>query len=140
MLPVLGMFGEFFSDANFLLKLFVLMAIVQYAMMHLGKTPMAYAIIAAFSYFVFFSDLWALFGGVYLLYMLFMIGISGIIIDFFFVTQGAQGAPGAGQGETDPRSPVDSGRDLAERMHQIQGRGHAPHPGMGMRPPPMRPG
>ncbi len=139
MLALLGLFGEMFADANFVLKLFVLMAIVQWAQMHLGKTAMSYALIAAFCYFVFFSDLWLLFGGVYLLYMLFMLGVASIIIDFFFVTQGAQGAPGAGQGETDPRSPVDSGKDIAERMHHMQG-GHNPHPGMGMMRPPMRPG
>ncbi len=131
---VLGFFGELFGDANFILKVFVLMTIVQWAMMHLGKTTLSYALIAVFCYFVFFSDLWALFGGVYLLYTLFMLGFASIIIDFFFVTQPMGGAP-AGGSETDPRSPVDSGKDLMDRMH----RGHAPHPGM-MRPPPMRPG
>ncbi|MBS3063288.1 MAG: hypothetical protein J4203_05450 [Candidatus Diapherotrites archaeon] len=135
MLTFLGFLGEMFADANFVLKIFILLTIVSWARMHLGKSALSYILIAGFCYFVFFSDLWALFGGVYLLYMLFMLGFASIIIDFFFVTQ-SQGMPQ--QGQEEQGSPVDSGKDVMERMHGMR----HPHPGLGARPrpPPMMPG
>jgi hypothetical protein len=73
------------------------------------------------SYFVLF-DLWWFFGGVFILYLLLTIGVTGIIIDYFFLTQ-QQGAPS----ENRP--------DLVG--HEVRGRGgEVMHP----KPPPIRPG
>ena len=116
-------FTEFFADMNMVIKIFALLAIISFVKNHLGTSPLGIIVIVGFSYFILF-DIWKLFGTIYVLYMVLMFGISGIIIDFFFVTSGG-GVPSQG-GE----APLSSGADLASRAHVIQR----------MRRPPMRPG
>lgn len=102
--------GELVTDFSFVLKIFVFMAIYQFAKNHVGGGTMGIAVIMIFSWFVLFV-FWPLFGTLYLLYMLGMVGIGGVIIDFFFV------APRAGE---EQGSPVSSGADLAKRMMQMK--------------------
>ncbi|MEW6295808.1 MAG: hypothetical protein AB1467_05985 [Candidatus Diapherotrites archaeon] len=75
---------EFLSDMNLVLKVLVLITVGRFVMEHVGTGPLGIILIAGVFIFV-FGELWWLFGGVYLLYMLLMAGISGIIIDFIFV-------------------------------------------------------
>lgn len=75
---------EFFSDFNLILKLFVLLLIISFVFNHLGKTPMAWVVIAALAYFILW-DAWQFFGTVYILYMFLAMGFVGFIIDYFFM-------------------------------------------------------
>jgi len=129
--------GELFSDLMLALKLFALLSVVSFVFSHLGKGPLSYALIGGLSWFVLF-DYWKFFGGVFLLYSLLAMGISGILIDFFFVS----GMSGGGE----ESSPVDSSMDLLARQRQLQnaqriqgnlsGGATAPGGTIGARPPP----
>ena len=109
MLPLL-LFTELFSDAGLVLKIFVLLTIISFFINHLGKTPVSIVLIVGVSYFVLF-DLWVLFGGIYIIWMLLVFGVSGIIIDFFFV--------GAFSGQQGQEAPVSSGHDLLKRQEAM---------------------
>jgi len=120
LMPILFLDG-LFSDMTLVLKIFTLMAIISYITNHLGKGPIAILLIAVFSWFIIF-DYFAFFGGIYILYMLLAFGLTGVIIDIFFVTPGhgqAQQAAGIGEGG----EPISSGQEFMEKrtMHP---RGH----------------
>jgi len=98
--------GELVADATIVLKIFVLLTIISFFLNHLGKTPISIVLIIGVSYFVLF-DLWVLFGGIYIIWMLLLFGVTGIIIDFFFV--------GAFSGQQEEK-PISSGADLLKRQ------------------------
>ncbi len=121
-LPVMDIFGifEFFGDLNLILKIFVWLTLVSWIRNHVGTGPVSWILIIGLTYFVIFNG-WQLFGPIYVLYMLLMFGISGIIIDFFFISAGGQPQPTDVEGM---ESPISSGVDLQEkRMHGA----HAAH-------------
>lgn len=101
---------ELFSDMTLALKLFALLGVISFVYSHLGKGPLSYALIGGISWFVLF-DYWKFFGGIFLLYSLLTLGISGILIDFFFVS---------GMGGSEQPSPVDSSMDLLMRQKQLE--------------------
>jgi hypothetical protein len=104
--------AEFFADFNLVLKIFVLLTIISFVLNHIGKGPLGWGLILGLSVFILF-DFWAFFGPVYILYMLLVLGVSGIVIDFFFVS----GMGGGGEAQ-----PVDSGKDLMMRQRELQQR------------------
>ena len=118
MIPVLFssilFIGELFSDMDIVLKIFVLLAIFAYVTQHLGKGPVAILIILGMSYFIIF-DYWKFFGGVYVLYVLILLGIGGVLIDFMFITPSAHGR--ASEGAT---GSISNGKDFMARQAQMQ--------------------
>ncbi|MBI5553462.1 MAG: hypothetical protein HY917_01855 [Candidatus Diapherotrites archaeon] len=114
-LPFL-LFTELWTDFNLILKVMVLLTIISWVKNHVTSPVMAVVITGVLSIIILF-DFWRFFGGIYVLYMLVMFGISGVIVDFFFVTQN-MGAPGHVK-----NSPVSSGAEfLAKRpMHRPGG-------------------
>ncbi len=80
--------GEFISDMTLALKIFVLLAIVSFIKGNMGTGPIAIILMALSAYFVIF-DQWRLFGGIYILYILFLFGMGHLLVDFFFVGQHA---------------------------------------------------
>ncbi len=122
--------GELLADANIVIKIFAFLTIASFMKNHLGTSPMAVVAMAGVGWFILF-EFWAFFGGLFVLYLLLLFGVSGVLIDFFFVMpsgqpQGGQGPeeiihgkPGGGDS---PRwkSPVNSGADVARRMKQSQ--------------------
>lgn len=116
-LPVLFGIGEMLSDFNFMLKVFVLMAIVSFVKNHIGTGPVSWIVILGFAAFI-FGNLWKFFGGIYVIYMLLVFGISGVLIDFFFMR--GTGASGAEQGGIE--QPISSGADVAKRAAANQAR------------------
>jgi hypothetical protein len=80
--------GEFIADIGFALKIFVLIAIISFIKGNLGTGPFAIILMALVAYFVIF-DQWKLFGGIYILYILFFMGLGHLMVDFFFVAQHA---------------------------------------------------
>ncbi len=106
---------ELLSDANLVIKIFVLLTIISFFVNHLGKTPISIVLILGVSYFVLF-DLWTLFGGIYIIWMLLMFGVASVVIDFFFV--GAFSGQGQHGGT---ESPVSSGADVRKRQAVMEG-------------------
>tara|TARA_Y100000310_G_scaffold272711_1_gene287840 strand:+ start:2371 stop:2733 length:363 start_codon:yes stop_codon:yes gene_type:complete len=100
---------ELFDDANLVIKIFVLMTLVSWVKNHVGTGPLSWILVGGMGYFILF-DGWKIFGPIYVLYMLLMFGVSGIIIDFFFV------GGGSGGGQKGMESPVSSGVDIQKRM------------------------
>ena len=111
---------EFSQDMLLVLKLFVLLTIISFIINHLGKGPVAIVLIIGFAYFMLFSPFAWFFEWTYVIMMLLLFGISGIMIDFFFVS-------GGGSGEQ--ASPVSSGADIAKRVTAAQ-RGRSVAAGM----------
>ena len=107
---------EFFTDINFVIKIFVLMTIISFVNNHIENKALKIIVLFVLAFFIIF-DYWALFGGIYILYMLLMLGISGVLVDIFFVS-GMMG----GQ-----EPPEVSGKDVKERSH---GAHHAAHGAM----------
>ena len=101
---------EAFNDFNFIIKIFVLMTLASWVRNHLGDSPLSWILIGGLGYFILF-DGWAIFGPIYVLYLLLGFGVSSILIDFFFV-----GAGGAPKPEGMEESPVSSGVDIMSRM------------------------
>ena len=95
-----------FGDVQIILKIFLFMMIYNFGRNHLGNSVLAVMVILVFGFFILFV-FWPLFGTLYLLYTLFMLGISQIIIDYIFVMPQVA------------ESPVSSGADIANRMHQV---------------------
>ena len=106
---------EFFSDLNLIIKIFAALMLASWIKNHVGGGVLGIILMAAMGWFILF-DGWALFGPIFVLYMLLMFGISGVIIDFFFV---GQGGPPEVEGM---ESPVSSGVDIQRRMQE-----HAAH-------------
>lgn len=121
-LPVLDIFGifEFFGDLNFIVKIFAFIMLVSWVKNHVGSGPVAWILVAGLAYFILF-DGWALFGPIYVLYMLLMFGVSGILIDFFFISAGGPPPPP----EEGMESPVSSGIDVQRRMQEQAAHSHA---------------
>ncbi len=108
-LPNILFIGDLFGDMTFVLKIFVLMAIFSYIMNHIGKGPLGLFVFALISWLVIF-DYFAIFGSLYILYILLISGLVSVIIDFMFITPGpAPKAPGMGE-------PVGSGKDFVGRQ------------------------
>ena len=104
---------EFFGDLNFIIKIFAFLTLVAWVRNHLGTGTISWILIIGLAYFIMF-DGWVLFGPIYVIYMLLMFGISGILIDFFFIAPGGPPpAPVEGM-----ESPISHGIDLQKRMHE----------------------
>jgi len=108
---------EMYNDAQFIIKIFVFVAMVSFVKNHVGGKTIGMLVMAGIFVFI-FGDLWRLFGTLYILYMLLIFGIAGIIIDFFFV--GGM----TGQKQQTPEgmmsAPLSSGADVARRGAQMQ--------------------
>ena len=120
--------GGFVGDVQLILKIFTFMAIYQFARNHVGGGTLSIAVIMILSFFILFVA-WPLFGTIYLLYMAFIMGAGGVLIDFFFVT--GSGGGGGGGGEY---TPVSSGADVAKRMAGMRAARAARGPRKPMRP------
>jgi len=103
------------------------LAIVSYVVMHLGKGPLAMAIIVGFGYFMLFSPFAWLFEGAYILMMLLMLGFAGIFIDLFFVFPGF-----AAGGGGEPEAKMGSQGGINQRIKMFH-----KAPGGRRLPPPM---
>lgn len=124
----LEIFGEFFGDLQFVLKIFVFLAILNFAKNHLGNSTMTLVVVGLFSYLILFA-FWPIFGTIYILYVLLSLGIGAFFVDFFFVSQMS-----GGQGGEEAHGPHGHG---GHGGHGIPGAPMMHRPPM---PPPMKPG
>lgn len=103
-------FLEFGKDMLFVLKIFMLLAIISFVWQHLGKGPVAIVIIIGLAYIVLLSPFAWFFEATYVLMTLLMFGVGGVLIDFVFAFPGiAAGGAGAPEGQ------ISSGKDMADR-------------------------
>jgi hypothetical protein len=114
--PVLLFLDDLFGDMTLVLKIFVLLTIVSYVTQHLGKGPIALLVIAVLSWFIIF-DYFFIFGGIYVLYMLVLFGVSQLLMDFFILAPQAAMEQSMGGGEELPGQP--HGLDFKERQHKM---------------------
>jgi hypothetical protein len=112
---LLDIVGDLFGDMTIVLKIFVLLAIVSYVTQHFGKGPLALIIIAVISYLVVF-DYFLIFGGIYILYMLVMFGVTQLLMDFFILAPQAAMEQSMGHGGPDGKDAMDA----LERQRHFQ--------------------
>jgi len=122
LLPFLLLFDELFSDMTLVLKIFVLLTIISYVTQHLGKGPLALMLIAVLSWFIIF-DYFMLFGGIYVLFMILVLGGTQILMDIFILAPQAameQSMGGGGEVENQPNSH--DARERQQRMMHMRQR------------------
>jgi hypothetical protein len=112
------MIGEFLSDMNLIIKLFALFSLASFVRNHVQNTLFSTIIILVLGYYIFFAN-WALFGGLYVLYMLFALGVGGVVVDYFFAAPAGQEMPGLQNTSLGDNSPDFSSVDLANRQKQV---------------------
>jgi|GEM_PF-1461073 len=105
--------SSFFGDINLILKIFALLMIIGFVRQYVSPGILATIVTLVVSYFVLFVNWW-IFGSIYLVYTLLAAGVSGIMVDFFFVMPGKQPK----QMEEKPDS---DGISVQNKMHQMQG-------------------
>ncbi len=115
LLPFVLFLDGLFEDMTMVLKIFVLLTIVSYVTQHLGKGPIAIIIIVVLSYFIIF-DYFIYFGGIYVLYMLVMFGISQLLMDFFILAPQAMMEQNMAGGEVENQP---NGMDFKDRQHKM---------------------
>ena len=116
LVPFLMLFDDLFGDMTLVLKIFVLLTIISYVTQHLGKGPLALMVIAVLSYFIIF-DYFMWFGGIYVLYMLVLFGVTQLLMDFFILAPQAAMEKNMGGGEEIPGQP--HGHDMRDRQHKM---------------------
>jgi len=115
LLPFVLFLDGLLDDMTLVLKIFVLLTIVSYVTQHLGKGPIAILIIVVLSYFIIF-DYFYIFGGIYVLYMLVLFGVSQLLMDFFILAPQAMMEQSMGGGEVENQP---NGQDMRERQHKM---------------------
>ncbi len=127
------LFTEFFSDMTLVLKIFVLLSIWDFVKQRIGNNFLAAIILIGAAWFILFDMFW-FFGGIYILIMLGMLGVSNLLIDFYFVGGGSAikgllrkvGIIRGGKMSRPPgqppkiESPVSSAVDLQKRQQQLR--------------------
>ena len=113
--PFLLFIEDLFGDMTLVLKLFVLMTIVSYVTQHLGKGPLALLLIAVLSWFIIF-DFFYIFGGIYILYMLVLFGVTQLMMDFFILAPQAMMEQQMQGGEVENQP---NGMDARDRQHKM---------------------
>ncbi|MCX8190453.1 MAG: hypothetical protein N3F05_04480 [Candidatus Diapherotrites archaeon] len=111
------LFWEIISDFMLVLKIFAIITIISFVLNHVESKPLAAILIVAISWFVVF-EWWQFFGGIYLLYTLITLGISGMLVDFFFIS--GMAGDRTPQQVADDNSPVSSSLDLAQRKERLE--------------------
>lgn len=114
--PFLLFLEDLLGDMTLVLKLFVLMTIFSYVTQHLGKGPLAILLIAVLSWFIIF-DFFYIFGGIYILYMLVLFGVTQLLMDFFILAPQAMMEQQMKGGEELPGQP--NGLDAKDRQHKL---------------------
>ncbi|MDD3245010.1 MAG: hypothetical protein PHU47_02570 [Candidatus ainarchaeum sp.] len=76
---------SFFEDFGFILKIFFLLFIITFVRTRITHNFFALTLITIGAVFLIFFY-WPIFGTAYLFYILLTIGVSGVLVDIFFVT------------------------------------------------------
>ncbi|MEM4662516.1 MAG: hypothetical protein QXM75_00665 [Candidatus Diapherotrites archaeon] len=117
LLSQLMLFTEIIQDFMLVLKIFALISIISFVLNHVENRQLAVLLILGISWFIIF-EYWVFFGGIYLFYVLLTLGISGMLVDFFFIG-GMTSDRRAAMAENE-NSPVSSSLDLAQRTAKLQ--------------------
>ncbi|MFA5930872.1 MAG: hypothetical protein WC821_01010 [archaeon] len=116
-MPTILFLDGLLADMTLVLKIFVLLTIISYVTQHMGKGPVALMVIAVLSYFIIF-DYFMIFGGIYILYMLVLFGVTQLLMDFFILApQAAMEQSMEGGGGELPGQP--NGPEFREKQHRL---------------------
>jgi len=85
---VLFSFSEVFSDMGFIIKLFLLVAILGFLNQHI-ENKILKVVVALFMGYVMLIVNWSTFGTLYVIYAVLGMGISSMFVDYFFMSQGS---------------------------------------------------
>jgi len=127
---VLGML----SDFQFVIQVFIMVAVISFILNHLGKGLLSIILILAMFYVIFIL-IPGLSEMVFLLYTLLMAGVSTLLVDFFFIT-----GTGIGQQQQEQERPDVTGQDVQARQQGLEKARHAGHQAAGMMQALMRRG
>lgn len=146
-LPTILLASEFSStlgDINLILKILVLLTIIAFVRQHVQHPILSIVIIAFIGWLVLFSN-WAIFGSIYVLYILLGAGVTGVLVDFFFVLPTIKGQKQMELQEKAQKEQQEmeeqqareqgeqvSGYEIMHRQHKMQHAQHRPRT-----PPPM---
>lgn len=78
-------FSEMFGDFGFIIKLFLLVAIVGFLNQHVENKILKVVVVLFMAYIMLIVD-WSTFGTLYVIYAVMGLGISSIFVDYFFMT------------------------------------------------------
>lgn len=80
----LGGIGEFFSDMGFILRIFLLVAVIGFINQHVENKVLKTIVAIFMLYITIFVD-WRVYGTIYLVYTILGLGASSIVVDYFFI-------------------------------------------------------
>jgi len=84
------LFGNFFGDMVFILKIFALLAIIGFINANIQSKLIKVVMIFFMVYFVLIAN-WSSLGTIWIIYTVIGLGISGVLVDIFFVSQQSGG-------------------------------------------------
>ncbi|MFH0905962.1 MAG: hypothetical protein V1824_01330 [archaeon] len=114
-------FLSFFSDFQFILKIFFFVAIIAFFKKRITNNILVLFLIAIASILLIFFY-WPIFGTVYVFYTLLTLGISGILVDMFFVTMGE-----SPKEAMEIKDNAHTGIEYNEQLKHQQHKQHAAH-------------
>lgn len=117
---------SFFNDMSFLLKLAFIIFVIIFVKERITKNWLAITAIVVVCLLLIFKY-WAIFGSIYVLYILITIGIGSVLVDTFFVTmqeagpkhKGGGPSPQQMLGEEEPEYDMEQ---MAAARQQMMGR------------------
>ena len=109
------------SDFQFVIQVFIMVAVISFILNHLGKGLLSIILILAMFYVIFIL-IPGLSEMVFLLYTLLMAGVSTLLVDFFFIT-----GTGVGQQEQGQERPDVTGTDVQARREGLDKARHGGH-------------
>lgn len=123
------------SDFQFVIQVFIMVAVISFILNHLGKGLLSIVLILAMFYVIFIL-IPGLSEMVFLLYTLLMAGVSSLLVDFFFIT-----GTGVGQQQQQGQERPDvTGTDVQARQAGLEKARHASQQAAGMMQALMRRG
>lgn len=78
-------FGEFFSDMGFILRIFLLVAVLGFINQHI-ENKILKTVVALFMLYITVFVNWKVFGTIYFIYAILGMGVSSIVVDYFFMS------------------------------------------------------
>lgn len=98
--------GEFFSDMGFILRIFLLVAVLGFINQHIENKILKTIVALFMLYITVFVD-WKVYGVIYFVYAILGMGVSSIVVDYFFMSNmGGHSQPGEQQGQQQAQDPM----------------------------------
>lgn len=100
--------GEFFSDMGFILRIFLLVAVLGFINQHIENKILKTVVAIFMLYITVFVD-WKVYGVIYFVYAILGMGVSSIVVDYFFMSNMSGGHEAQQQQPMDPMQQAMAG-------------------------------